>query len=73
MATRNTSPHAIRKGRVGRSARVLAAMLSGLLLLASGGRTTNAARKANFDRCLANERSCEASLLTAVEQQRLLN
>lgn len=73
MAARDTSVHAIREDRVGRSARVLAALLSGLFLLALGGCTTNAARKANFDRCLANERSCEASLLTAVEQQRLFD
>ena len=31
------------------------------------------AEKANFDRCLANERSCDASLLTTGEQQRLFD
>jgi len=67
----NTSLGAIHEDRARHSARVLAALLSGLILFALGACTTNTARKANFDRCLANERSCEASLLTTSEQQRL--
>ena len=67
------SPRAIHANRASCSSRVLAVLLSGLLPFASGACTTNTARKANFDRCLSNERSCEASLLTAGEQQRVLD
>lgn len=72
MSTCNTFLRAIHEGRSRRWTRVLAATLSGLLL-ALGACTTNVARKANFDRCLANERSCDASLLTAGEQQGLFD
>lgn len=73
MVANNASRAAIYQERAPRSARVLAALLSGLLLLALGACATNTARKSNFDRCLANERSCDASLLTAGEQQRLFD
>lgn len=62
---------AIRTDRASRWARVLAVLLSNLILLVPSGCTTVAAQRANFDRCLANERSCDASLLTVGEQQRL--
>jgi len=73
MGANNASLPAIHQERAAHPVRILAALLSGLLLLALGACTTNTARKANFDRCLANERSCDASLLTASEQQRLFD
>lgn len=73
MIANNGSLPAIHTDGAPRSARVLAVLLAGLLLLALGACATTVARMANFDRCLANERSCEASLLTAGEQQRLFD
>jgi hypothetical protein len=52
---------------------VLARLVSGLILFELGACATISAQEANFDRCLANERSCDASLLTAGEQQRLFD
>jgi hypothetical protein len=71
MGANSASLPAIHQERAAHSVRILAALLSGLLLSALGACTANTARKADFDRCLANERSCDASLLTADEQQRL--
>ena len=47
-------------------------LLAGLfVLLAVGACATGNTLKPNFDRCLADERGCNASLLTDDEQQRL--
>ena len=44
-----------------------------VLLFAFNACSTQIPRQTNFDRCLANDRACDASLLTATEQQRLFD
>ncbi|HKQ24002.1 MAG TPA: hypothetical protein VJT81_06120 [Burkholderiales bacterium] len=51
----------------------LARLVSGLILLGLVACTTTSAQKVNFDRCAANERSCDESLLTAGEQRHLFD
>lgn len=59
------------KGALGKSFGL--ALLASLLWFALGACSTSAARKADFDRCLADERFCDASLLTAAEQHLLFD
>ena len=44
-----------------------------VLLFAFGACSTQSPRQTNFDRCLANDRACDASLLSATEQRRLFD
>ena len=56
-----------------RATHVLVVLVSAVILFELGACATITAQKTNFDRCLANERSCDASLLTTGEQQRLFD
>jgi hypothetical protein len=53
--------------------RLLAAASFAVLLFAFGACSTHTPRQTNFDRCLANNRECDASRLSATEQQRLFD
>jgi len=52
---------------------LLAAASFAVLLFAFGACSTHTPRQTNFDRCLANNRECDASRLSATEQQRLFD
>lgn len=53
--------------------RVVLRGLSCALLAACAACSVDATRQSNFERCLSNDRACDASLLTVAEEQRLFD